>query len=29
VSAAKIVFSGTQMAFGDQDKDVRRRLTAA
>jgi enamine deaminase RidA (YjgF/YER057c/UK114 family) len=23
VSAAKIVFSGTQMAFGDQDKDVR------
>lgn len=23
ISAAKIVFSGTQMAFGDQDKDVR------
>jgi len=23
VNAAKIVFSGTQMAFGDQDKDVR------
>jgi enamine deaminase RidA (YjgF/YER057c/UK114 family) len=23
IGAAKIVFSGTQMAFGDQDKDVR------
>jgi enamine deaminase RidA (YjgF/YER057c/UK114 family) len=23
VSASKIVFTGTQMAFGDQDKDVR------